>query len=591
LIALLLFALMGPTAQARRPSAAQAAEDLVDQLIDQTLNGQVRRGWIRQRFREANPQGTDAANARRAEAEIARDLAPGGELYKRFVQSSLIYGSIEGPDYIRVVLEKDLDLNAVSGPRDWFTVVVENPTGRPRIREWGFSSCGLCSEPERFVRDLFEEVDRVGDAAHRLLPGLELVVSAVHPDNEWKRDRWIWAYVNRAAGAQYTTRALRGAKVLGSRSRQIQVNLKTGQETWPVLYLRERWWLDYGGLSANSVWTLRVADVEKWTQPDTVRKARLANWQPGWRLAKRGVQVSDGALFIAQRNVQEDLLLYDQDIGRRWALWAFLDENSGAVHARIDAPRLSRRMFVDTLGWPDLFRFTLSPDGRLFSVSAKDRVWAFDLDQGTTLWTELGVPGGGVLAFSADGLSLAVLDRAIGGLQIYSTRDFSRQSRARGPRGAVDMLWLEEGLLVLTDQALAWVSDGKTREALSLDCQGAKLAVLPGKNQALVFCPGTVSELLQVNTHAITEPPQSIPLLGERKSGDFAVSPAGKWAVLPAQAHQKEGMCLFNLESGQDGPCFAKDPLRQVRFSADGANLLGIDHRGRAWKWTVRDLF
>jgi hypothetical protein len=589
--AFLFFLLAGQPVEAGRLPTRDSAEELVDQLIDQTLNGQVGRDWIRKKFREANPYRQDPVAARAAEARIAGLLAPGGELYERFVRSSNIYGSTEGPDYVRVVLENNSGIAGASEPQDWFTVVIESPGGRPEVREFAFSSCGLCSEPERFVRDLFEEVERLGDASHRLLPGLELVVSSVHANNEWKRDRWVWAFVNRAAGAQYTTRMLRDAKVLGSRGRVVQVALKSGQESWPVLYMRERWWLDYGALASKSVWYLSEEDAEEWTQPDTVRKARIAHWEPDWRSRSQGIQVSDGALFLGARPLQEDLLLYDQDIGRRWAFWSLLDTEEGRVQARIDAPRLSRRMFVDTIGWPDLFRFALSPNGELFAVAAHDRVWVFDIKNGTTRWAEPGFPGGATLAFSTNGDSLAVLDRAIGGLQVFSTTGFKRLSTSRGPRGSLEMTWVEEGLLVLSPDKLSLVQPDGGADSLSLQCDTPQMSTLRGKGEVWVYCPSNQTQIIKVQILDIQDEPQQILLEGNRKVGDFALDPVGRWAVMPAKANQDQGMCLFNLHTGSEGPCFAPEPLRQIQFSADGATILGIDQRGRAWKWELLDLF
>jgi hypothetical protein len=589
--ALLFFLLAGQPVQAGRLPARESAEELVDQMIDQALNGQVDRIWISKNFRDANPYRQDPVEARAAEARLAALLAPGGELYEQFIRSSIIYGSTEGPDYVRVVLENNSGIARVSEPQDWFTVVIESPTGRPEVREFGFSSCGLCSEPERFVRDLFEEVERLGDASHRLLPGLELVVSSVHASNEWKRGLWIWAYVNRAAGAQYTTRMLRDAKVIGSRGRAVQVALSSGQETWPLLYLRERWWLNYGALAPNSVWLLDEEDAEEWTQPDTVRKARIAYWEPGWRFSSKGIQVSDGALFLSSRPLQEDLLLYDQDIGRRWALLALLDAEEGRVQARVDAPRLSRRMFVDTIGWPDLFRFALSPNGQLFAVAAHDRVWVFDLENGSTRWTQPGFPGGGALAFSPDGDALAVLDRAIGGLQVFSTTDFKRLSTSRGPRGALEMTWAEEGLLVLSPDKISLIQPDGGESSLRLRCDTPQMSTLPGKGEVWVYCPSRQTQILKVQILDFQGDPESIPLKGDRKVGDFALDSLGRWAAMPARVNQEQGMCLFNLNTRAPGPCFAPEPLRQVQFSADGTTVLGIDQRGRAWKWEVLDLF
>jgi hypothetical protein len=582
--ALLLLLLSGQVADAGRLPSRDDAEKLVDQLIDQSLNGQVRRTWIRRSIREADPREGEAALARSAEDRIARRLAPGGDLYKRFVQSPEIYGSVEGPDYIRVVLEGN----------DWFTVLVDRKNGRPQVRSFELSSCGLCSEPERFVRDLLAETALLGDAAHRLLPGIEMLVSSVHPTNEWKRERWIWAYVNRAAGAEYTTRMLRNASVIGSRGRRVQVRLEEGEESWPVLYLRERWWLDYGALDPDSVWKMGDREAEEWARADTVRKARIAMWEPDWRSHAEGIEISDGALYIAPRTLQEDILIYDQDMGRRWAMWALLEKEQGRVQARVEAPRLPRRMFVDTLDWPALFRFALSPDGRLFAVSAHNRLWVFDLRSGETIWNQRDFSGAGGLAFSPDASALAVLDRSFGGLQIFSTSKFDRLSRAQGLREATDMVWISEGLLASNADSVAFIPNGAASAESSLDLHcsagASSLATIPGKGETWVYCPAIRTRLLKMDHLRLDAFSSERFLQGERKAGGFAVDPLGQWMVIPAQRHQAEGMCLYDVEAGEERRCFGQMPLRQAHFDASGSTIYGIDQRGRAWKWRLSDL-
>ena len=325
-----------------------------------------------------------------------------------------------------------------------------------------------------------------------------------------------------------------------------------------------------------------------------MRKARISVWEPDWRSHSGGVEVSDGALLIVPRTLQEDILIYDQDMGRRWAMWALLGTESGRVHARLEAPRLSSRMFVDTIDWPELFRFALSPNGQHLAVSAHDRVWVFDLTRGETVWEERGFSGAGGLAFSPDGEALAVLDRALGGLQIFSTRGFQRMLRGHGPREATGLLWLSEGLLAISQEATAFIPHGATKVESSsvLECDNGSpsLDALPGRGEIWLYCPGTRTGLQRLNHLNPTQQVATYWLQGERKAGSFAVAPSGNWMVIPAQRHQAEGMCLYDVSQHEEGRCFGQMPLRQAQFDADGNNLYGIDQRGRAWKWRLSDL-
>lgn len=585
MLALTLSLFLQGEAQAARAPDRDAAEELVDQLIDRVLVGDLSEAWASRHLQAWLPYADVGEEQTEAErASLQRRLAPGGDLYKGFVRSPAIYGSVEGPDYVRVVLEGG----------EWLTVVVDSPNGRPQVRSFETSSCGLCSEPERHLRDLIEEVQATGDASHRLLPGIELLTNSVHPENEWLRERWTWAYVNRAAGSGYTTRILRGAAVLDSSGRSVSLQLQTGTETWPLVYLKQRWWVDYGGLAEDSVLRMAESDSEAWTRASTVRSARLASWQPDWRQQEGIVQVSDGALFFVHRGLQEDLLLYDQDMGRRWAMWALVDEREGRVLSKMDAPRLPRRIFVDTMGWPDLFRFALSPNGSHLAVAAHNRLWVFDLEAAGVDLELKDLSGAGGVAFSPDGKELAVIDRAFGGLRIFETPKYSEKRRFRGPVEALQVHWTVEGLWFLTEDSLSLRDpvQGEERWSRSLSCEEEpRMSMVPALSETWVYCPNPRSSILRIPHHAPEESEDLLVLPGTRKTGTFAVSREGRWLVVPSERNQEEGMCLLNLTVQDWTPrCFSSLPLRSAEFGEDGRTLTGIDQRGRTWRWKLSTL-
>ena len=585
MIAFTLSLFLQGEALATRAPDREAAEDLVDQLVDRVLVGNLSEAWAKRTLQGWLPfEEMDDAQAQLERSSLLRRLAPGGDLYKDLVRSPAIYGSVEGPDYVRVVLEGG----------EWLTVVVGSSNGRPKVRAFETSSCGLCSEPERYIRDLIAEVQATGDASHRLLPGIELLTRSVYPENEWRRERWIWAYVNRAAGSGHTTRVLRDASVVDSNGRLVSVNLGDRVEIWPLVYLKERWWLDYAGLEEDSVLRMGKSEAESWTRASTVRSARLSNWQPDWRQQEGVVQVSDGALFFVQRGLQEDLLLYDQDMGRRWAMWATLDEREGQVLAKVDAPRLPSRIFVDTIDWPELFRFALSPTGQFLAVAAHNRLWVFDTEAGEVVLERKDLSGAGGLAFSPSGGTLAVLGRAFGALRFFETTGFEETGRVGGPPEALQMQWSAEGIWILTESKLLLQDSEANRELWSteVDCDARPvIAAVSELAETWLYCPGNRTTIRRFEHHAPSSDARALQLKGPRKAGSFAVSSDGRWLVVPAARTQEEGMCLSDLSSAEAEPvCFSTHPLRSVSFDQDGRGLTGIDQRGRTWRWQLSSL-
>ncbi len=556
----------------------------VEEVIDTVADGRVSGLWAASTFVPWEVQDA-TASVRLAWAEqLDERLASGGDWREVLGQRPRVAGTVSGPDYTRVVLEDST-----------WTLVVRRAPDSLVVDRMVPSSCGLCSEPERFVADLFATVDGRASAGRRLLPGAELSVEAWLAEGG-PRDlqRWSWAWQNRNARAGYLWWLLQDAQVaevLGPET--VRVTLASGAEDWTVLYADHRWQVDYHRLPADSALRLPEDRVQHWTTTGRVRQETLAWWRPTWRDHGGAVLVDDAVLFAAPRALQGDLVVYHQDMASRWAMIATLDPETGEVEHTVAAPRVPMSFFLPTSGWWDWLELSLSPDGRHLAVGVQTRLWVIAVDTGEVLRSQGRLPRVTSLTWSPDGRQLAVGD-LFGGTSLYGGKDFDKQHQVRASGRPIHAhTWLADRLLAVDEAGAvhAWRLPSLTPLGVQdKACCGAVHGVerLPFTGELVVGCAGTCAPAWLWRWDPVSPAPPEV-LADIRlapSAGPISVDPTGRWLVV---GHQGDGgaMALWDLREGRIAATFSELPLRQVQWSPEGGRIWGLDLAGRSWRWDV----
>ncbi len=569
------------------PPSAEEAAAFVDAVVDVVADGRASRTWAARTFRPWELDGASASVQVAWHTELDAHLDPQGDWTLLLERRPRVEGTIPGPDYTRVVLEGT----------GW-TVKVRRLDTELVVEDLSPSACALCAEPERFLRDLFAQVDGRDDAAMRLLPGAEL---AVQPwlDEEGPGDvqRWARALQNRNARAGYLWWLLREAEVEALvAERQVRVRLATGPEGWTVVYRDHRWQVDYATLPEGSALRLEGEDIAHWTSIGQVRRETLRYWRPTWAQRSEGLLVDEGALFVAERPLQGDLVTYHQDMASRWAMIARLDPETGEVLGTVAAPRVPMSFFLPTHGWWDWLELGISPDGSLLAVGIQTRLWVLEVDTGRVRLSATRLPRVVSLDWSSDGRWLVVGD-IFGNASLYETERLEKVAQARSSgRPLHGFAWLEGALLAVDEVgAVHRYELPGLRGPTMLDraCCGAVRGVdrLPSTGEVVVGCAGSCDPAWiwrwDPKAHG---PPQVLADARLRgSSGALAADPSGRFLVV---AHRGEGgaMALWDLRDERILATFSELPLRQVSWSGDGDTLWGVDLAGRTWRFEVGEL-
>ncbi len=574
---------------AQSPPGQNRAVELVEELAIRLESDSLDPEWIQAHFEACEPARQGEVLAQANVERVTQELAPGQRLSRGVLAGrSAVLGVVEGPDYLRVVMQGS----------PWTTVVVSGGQ-EARIRTLEMSTCGLCEEPERFVRDLLVDVRVRGDGSHRLLPGVELELGAHLNGDVERATEWLAAWQARHVTAGYTRWLLEQAHVAGSAGSWVEVAWGDESEQWPLVYVGGRWQVEYGALEEHSRLKLSWADVELWKDYQYLEAARVRWWLPLWWEQSGGTLVAKDLLFVAPRPAQGDLLVYSHDVGRRFAHLALLDPDSGEVLGAFELPTLPERMYMPLGAWRGLFRFAVSPSGTLFAVAVHDRLWVVESDTGKVVHSQQELAGAGALAFSSDGKTLAVAERYSGGIRLLDVAaGFAMVNRTRvWPANVQSLMPSEEGWLIL-------LADGRVRRVAHRE-----LSRVLGPDERV--CCGRVSEVAQrARTGglvvACAEPCEGGSLwlwdpmegsqpaaLGEAGRppgfGAMAVDHTGEWLVSPL-AEGTKGSVLLSMDEPARYFEFGDEPLLQACWGPTGDAVWGVDDLGRAWKWTLAHL-
>ena len=560
---------------------------LVELLIERVANDAVGEAWVEQYFERADPETQGMRRAHAARDQSLQHLARGSSIGEALRARPGVLGAIRGPDYVRVVLE---------GP-PWLTVVVVRGPRSLQVRTVEQSQCGLCSEPERFVTDLVAEAQSVEGGRRRMLPGVDLdAPSDLTPE---EKTAWVVAWQARHATAGYTRWLLLDAEVVGASGRQVEIRWGDRAETWPVVYREGRWWIDYPALPQDSLLALGPDEVDEWNGASRVREATVAWWRPSWRPMAQGVLVAEDLLYLEPRMVQGDVVAYGHDLGRRYAMVLLLDAETGAIHSAVEAPRLPERIPMPLEDWRDLFRFSLSPTGKLLAVAAHDRLWVLKVDTGEVVHALRNLVGAGALAWSPEGDWLAVADRRIGLVRLLDARrGFREAAREVIPRALIqDLRWMEGRLLLVTVEGeMSWRAPpdlGLIASPAVTACCGLIESVFrfPGTGELWINCGGGCVDGRLWTWNLLGESsPAPADVRYPAGAGAIALDTSGRWLVTPYAADPAGRAALW--ATGEESPrvLFGPDTLRHVAWDASGSAIWAVDVRGRTWKWKLADL-
>ncbi|MEE2752017.1 MAG: WD40 repeat domain-containing protein [Myxococcota bacterium] len=577
------------SAWAQNASGAESATELVEELVVRLESDRLESAWLRAHFEACDPtlqpEGLAQVNVER----VRQELAPGPGLYRGLIAGrTAVLGVVEGPDYVRVVMQGS----------PWVTVVVSGGP-HPRIRTIERSTCGLCEEPERFVRDLLVDVRSRGDGSHRLLPGVELELGDLLEGDAERAAEWHAAWQARHVTAGYTRWLLEQAHVTGSNGSRVEVAWADSVEQWPLVYLGGRWRVDYRGLEAGSLLGLPWSEVERWQDSKHLEESRVRWWLPLWRKQAGRTLVAKDVLFAAPRPAQGDLLVYAHDVGRRFAHLALLDPESGEVLGAFELPTLPERIYMPLGSWRGLFRFALSPSGSLFAVAAHDRLWVVESDTGVVVYSQQKLAGAGAMAFSRDGTTLAVAERYSGAIRLLDvSAGFKSVDLVRlWPANVQSLLASDEGWLILFKYGrVRRVSHRELSAVLGPDervCCGrvGEVTQWARTGGLVVAC----SEPCDGGTLWLWEPLEGTQpaALGKTDSppgpGAMALDPSGEWLVITG-AEASKGAALLSMREPDRYYEFGETPLLQAHWDPNGDTLWTVDALGRSWKWSLASL-
>ena len=492
-----------------------------------------------------------------------------------FLARREVAGVVRGPDYLRVVFEGAAPL----------TVVVRRQGSGAVIDELAWSACGMCSEQERFVRDLLADVDEQREASHRLLPGLELDVRDWVDDQKIDEVAWRRALVRRNSHAGYLRWVLAGARVASSDGQQVRVELADRTETWVVRYVDGRWQLVYDRLPDDSPLRLATTDIRRWMHDSTVASSRVQWWLPDMRELERGQLVARDVVAVFPRPAQGDVVVYGQDLGRTWGLLARLDPDTGEVLFRSEVPTLSERVNMHPWLWRRSFRTALSPDGRRLAVGVYDRLWVLGVDEGEVQLARRTKGEVGALAWHGESLLVA----HAGAVTRYERDGFATTAQR----------WLQgesAELLVWNDELVRVGEHGDVHrlDATTLDDLVEPWTVCCGEARGAAFDPSTWE--LCVTCGEACEPAWLwrngelyADAARQAEEGVVAPDPSGRWLLAPWSGEGGTAS-LWDARTDVLLAAFSPQPLLAATWASDGSAIWALDAAGNAWRWDVAEL-
>lgn len=423
------------------------AADLVAELLQRARDGSLDTAWIEAHIR---PRPIGWSNTARTAWMHA--LAPDGPLTLALTRAGGIVhlSREEGP--VRVVVEGSPLLSFLVDTAAEPVIVGVEPT-----------TCSVCDERTRFVRDLLADVRRRGAIGQRLRVGVELDVATwmeAHrelDERHWAEwlDQWI------RTDADVAER-LATATVFDHEGDLVHVRYADGAEdTWRVTWHGSSGWrIDYATLAPDSALRLTDDDALAWRKPETAADVTLRTWRPSWRTLADGAGrvIGQGAVGAAYDAWTGTVVMAVMSADRAASAIFRVDPTSGEVIGRTALPLFDEDAAYPAGSWYRRWQFALAPDGQRAAVVTPDGVVIADLASGTTSRLARHPSRVTALAFASDGTLVEGLSdsRLVWGADTWAFAD-------AGPVIAIHAD--SRALSVVTGRGEVWQVDRKTGQS------------------------------------------------------------------------------------------------------------------------------
>ncbi|NCG20043.1 MAG: hypothetical protein GWP91_13630 [Rhodobacterales bacterium] len=568
----------GPRPDLYRPSVAEPpsideAIGVVDALAAQLRVGPVELAWLQE---HVQPQGMPERPSEAWYAAMADMFNDSGHHIFSEPQSIAVS---TGPDYQRVVLQG----------QPLISVVVRRDGDALRIDRIEATSCDLCDESTRFVRDLIVDVRQRGGRARRLLPTVELYLSDLEGADPDTASRWPAAWLARANQGGDLVWWLSQANVTGSNGNVVRIAYSDGTEdTWTLRYYQGRWVVDYNALPAQSPLRLSDSQAKAWRDRKQQSRSALERWQPRFSEAAHGLalEVGDRAIDAGFDPLDGTIWLTVLDLDRILSGLFRIDAAERKVLERTVVPAPNPRTNIALGRWYQQWHAQLRPDGQTIAISVPGRVrtLAVKEEHGGSFITSRPVTSLG-WGTSATGVP-TVLAGMGGRVQVVGPNVWQRY-RMTGDPVAVGQIGQQIWAVSHQGQVVRWQRD-ITEVAFDTQdvCCGAAVdaAANPDGSELLVTC-ALVCEQAAVRVDLLGGQQTVISTTGSDHKG-ASWSTNGRWFTTPVPG-DGAGILLWRAREAQPVARLPTSPIQRVRWSPDDTQILTVGEDGRVLLWEL----